>query len=58
MMKLAIAAAALLAVAGQSAPHGGRIKWVEPKSAADFENIIQQSHLAGRAVMVYYTQDN
>lgn len=58
MMRLAIAAAALLAVAAQAAPHGGRIKWLEPKSAGDFENMVQQSHIAGRAVMVYYTQDN
>ena len=58
MMKFAWAAAALLAVAGQSGEHGGRIKWVEPKSLADFESIVAQSHIAGRAVMVYFTQDN
>jgi len=58
MMKLAIAAAALLAASGQSAGHGGRIKWIEPKNLADFEAIVAQSHVAGRAIMVYFTQDN
>jgi len=58
MMRLAIAAAALLAASGQAAEHGGRIKWVEPKGLADFDSIVAQSHIAGRAVMVYFTQDN
>jgi hypothetical protein len=56
-LAIAAAAAALIAAAPQ-VQHGGRIKWAEPKGPADFEQLVRDSHIAGRAVMVYYTQDN
>jgi hypothetical protein len=57
MMKLALAAAALLVAAGPAGDHGGKIKWTEPKNLKDFESMIAQSDAAGRAIIMYFTQD-
>jgi len=57
MMKLAIAAAALLVAAAPAGDHGGKVKWTEPKNAKEFDALIAQSNQQGRAGMIFFTMD-
>jgi hypothetical protein len=57
MMKLALAAAALLVAAGPAPDHGGKVKWTEPKNAKEFDALIAQATAQGRAGMIFFTMD-
>ncbi|HTF57673.1 MAG TPA: hypothetical protein VK661_10610 [Planctomycetota bacterium] len=53
---LALAVAAGLAA--KAGEHGGRIKWTEPKNPKEFDSLVARSNETGRAILLYFTQDN
>ncbi len=57
MMKLAMAAAALLVAAGPALDHGGKIKWTEPKNEKEFDALVAQSNNYGKPIIMFFTQD-
>jgi hypothetical protein len=57
MMRLAMAAAALVIAAAPAQEHGGKIKWTEPKNAKEFDVLIAQAAQAGRASIIFFTMD-
>jgi hypothetical protein len=57
MMKLAMAAVALLVAAGPAGDHGGKVKWTEPKSAKEFDALIAQATAQGKAGLVFFSMD-
>ena len=57
MSKLALFAAALLVAAAPAGDHGGKVKWTEPKNAKEFDALVTQATVYGRAGMIFFTMD-